>query len=245
VARKSADFWQPLTLIQNGQFLKWIGIDQVTACSHCLYSAQYQPSIASATYLSLWQLRLQACSYDFCNPEGNSIRSEDRTGKFAVQRLHLNSETGKLRISSDAGHDALRVRHVGVLQWMNEWNWTNLSHSREQPAVWWRQVISSLSADVRSAPRLAREVRWPGSATHLAALGCRYALRLAGPGLMTLLVSLDGVSDQTPLRQNPLYNVKLRMVFNSSERDLSEYTCTVCLHRKMSSEAKGQYYIAI
>jgi len=42
------------------------------------------------------------------------------------------------------------------------------------------------------------------------------------------------VSDKTPLRQNPLYNVKFQMAFSSSERDLSEYICTVCLHRKMS-----------
>ena len=44
----------------------------------------------------------------------------------------------------------------------------------------------------------------------------------------------QGVSDKTPLRQNPLYKVKFWMTFNSSERDLSEYICTVCLHRKMS-----------
>jgi len=31
------------------------------------------------------------------------------------------------------------------------------------------------------------------------------------------------VSDKTLLRQNPLYNVKFRMAFNSSERNLSEY----------------------
>jgi len=46
--------------------------------------------------------------------------------------------------------------------------------------------------------------------------------------------SAGGVSDKTPLRQNPLYNVKFWMAFNSSERDLSEYICTLCLHRKMS-----------
>jgi len=38
----------------------------------------------------------------------------------------------------------------------------------------------------------------------------------------------------TPLPQNPLYEVKFRTTFNSSDRDLSEYICNIHLHRKMS-----------